>query len=56
VTPATTPHLPPGERLRRAGIAAWSVIGLLILTAVAIWLLYKIRIVFPPLVLALLLI
>ncbi|MGH2787445.1 MAG: AI-2E family transporter [Actinomycetota bacterium] len=56
MTAPTAPHLPPGERLRRAGVAAWSVIGLLILTAVTIWLLYKIRIVFPPVVLALLLI
>jgi predicted PurR-regulated permease PerM len=50
------PHLPPGERMRRAGIAAWSVIGILILGAILFWLLLKIRIVFPPLVLALLII
>lgn len=50
------PRLPPGERLRRVGIGAWSIIGILILTAVTVWLLYTIRVIFPPLVLALLLI
>jgi predicted PurR-regulated permease PerM len=51
-----TPRLPGGERLRRAGIAAWSIIGLLVLTAISVWLLFKIRVIFPPLVLALLII
>jgi predicted PurR-regulated permease PerM len=51
-----TPRLPAGERLRRAGIAAWSVIGLLVLIAISVWLLFKIRVIFPPLVLALLII
>lgn len=37
-------------------MAAWSIIGLLLLTAVTAWLLYKIRVIFPPLVLAVLLI
>lgn len=50
------PRLPAGERLRRAGTAAWSVIGILALVAIALWILFKIRIIFPPLVLALLLI
>ncbi|MDQ3914671.1 MAG: AI-2E family transporter [Actinomycetota bacterium] len=50
------PRLPPGERLRRAGTAAWSIIGLLIVVAIGLWLLYKIRVIFPPLVLALLII
>ncbi len=50
------PRLPGGERLRRAGVAAWSIIGLLILGAVLVWILFKIRIIFPPLVLALLII
>lgn len=50
------PRLPTGERLRRAGIAAWSLIGIAIVTAVAVYLLLKIRVIFPPLVLALLLI
>lgn len=56
VTTPVPPRLPPGERLRRAGIGAWSVIGLLILLAISAWLLLKIRVIFPPLVLALLII
>jgi predicted PurR-regulated permease PerM len=48
--------LPAGERLRRAGVAAWSIIGLLILGAIFVWVLLKIRIIFPPLVVALLMI
>lgn len=55
VTPVP-PRLPPGERLRRVGIGAWSVIGLLILLAISGWLLLKISVIFPPLVLALLII
>jgi predicted PurR-regulated permease PerM len=51
-----SPRLPPGERLRRAGIAAWSIIGIVILAAMTAWVLFKIRIIFPPLVLALLII
>ena len=50
------PRLPTGERLRRAGIAAWSIIGILIVVAIGLWLLYEIRVIFPPLVLALLII
>jgi len=50
------PRLPAGERLRRAGIAAWSIIGLLILGAILAWALFRIRIIFPPLVLAILII
>src|SRR5205085_3894428 len=56
VATPTPPLLPAGERLRRAGIAAWSIIGLLILTAVAIYLLFQIRVIFAPLVMALLII
>lgn len=52
----TLPRLPAGERLRRAGVAAWSIIGLLILAAILVWVLFKIRIIFPPLVLAILII
>lgn len=52
----TLPRLPAGERLRRAGVAAWSIIGLLILGAILIWVLFRIRIIFPPLVLAILII
>ncbi|HJR44202.1 MAG TPA: AI-2E family transporter [Actinomycetota bacterium] len=51
-----TPRLPAGERLRRAGVGAWSIIGILILAAAFVWVLFKIRIIFPPLVLALLII
>lgn len=54
-TPAP-PRLPAGERLRRVGIGAWSIIGILILLAISLWLLLKIRVIFPPLVLALLII
>jgi predicted PurR-regulated permease PerM len=50
------PRLPASERLRRAGVAAWSIIGILILAAFALWALQKIDIVIPPLVLALLII
>jgi predicted PurR-regulated permease PerM len=50
------PRKPPGERLRRAGIAAWALIGVFVVAAVALWVLYKIRIIFPPLVLALLIV
>src|SRR5688500_13401940 len=50
------PRLPAGERLRRAGIGAWSIIGILLLVATAAWFLFTIRVIFPPLVLALLLI
>jgi predicted PurR-regulated permease PerM len=56
VASPSTPRLPAGERLRRAGIGAWSIIGLLILAAAAVWALQKISIVIPPLVLALLII
>lgn len=52
----TPPRLPLGERMRRAGIASWSIIGIVLLVAIALWLLYRIRIIFPPLVLALLII
>lgn len=50
------PRLPAGERLRRAGLASWSLIGILVCVAILMYGLLKIRIVFPPLVLALLLI
>lgn len=54
--PPAAPRLPLGERLRRAGIAAWSIIGLLIVLAVSGWALFKISVIFPPLGLALLII
>jgi predicted PurR-regulated permease PerM len=56
VAKAPHPHLPPGERLRRIGIASWSIIGMSIVVAISVWLLIRIRIIFPPLVLALLII
>jgi predicted PurR-regulated permease PerM len=37
-------------------VAAWSIIGVLVLLAIGAWFLWKIRVIFPPLVLALLLI
>jgi predicted PurR-regulated permease PerM len=50
------PRLPASERLRRAGVGAWSIIGILILAAIAFWALQRVKIIFPPLVLALLII
>nr|MBA3431996.1 AI-2E family transporter [Actinomycetota bacterium] len=47
---------PPRERLKRVGIAAWSIIGIVIVIAISIYLLLEIRVIFPPLVLALFLI
>jgi predicted PurR-regulated permease PerM len=55
-TPPPLPRLPASERLRRAGVAAWSIIGIVIVAAFFLWLLLKIRVIFPPLVLALLVI
>jgi predicted PurR-regulated permease PerM len=54
--PTPLPRLPTGERLRRAGIGAWSIIGIVILVAMALWALLKVRIIFAPLGLALLII
>jgi predicted PurR-regulated permease PerM len=48
------PRLPASERLRRAGVGAWSIIGILILGAIFVWALLKVRVIFPPLVLAIL--
>lgn len=50
------PRLPPGERLRRAGLGAWSIIGIVIVLAMLVVVLEKIRVIFPPLGLALLII
>lgn len=50
------PHAPGPEArdgLRRAGIVAWSILGILALAGVVGWLMYLVRAVFPPLVLAL---
>jgi predicted PurR-regulated permease PerM len=46
------PRLPPGERLRRVGVASWALIGVAILILITGYLLYKIRVIFPPLILA----
>lgn len=46
----------PRESLRRAGVVAWSLLGMLLLAAAAVWILYMMREIFPPLVLALMLI
>lgn len=54
VSTSGLPRLPAGERLRRWGITAWSIIGILIVGWVLLWALLKIRIIFPPLVLAVL--
>lgn len=50
------PRIPAGERLRRLGIASWSVIGIVIVAAMGVYALFRIRVIFPPLVLALLII
>ena len=50
------PRLPAGERLRRVGITAWALIGIGIVGTALIWGLIKISIIFPPLVLAVLII
>jgi predicted PurR-regulated permease PerM len=56
VATPTPPRLLPGERLRRAGIASWSIIGILLVLAISVWLLFRISVIFPPMVLALLII
>jgi predicted PurR-regulated permease PerM len=40
------------ERVRRLGITSWSIAGLLLIVAGFVWLLYVVRILWPPLVLA----
>lgn len=44
------------DGLRRAGLGAWAILGILLLVAVGVLLVYQIRVIFPPLVLALVLI
>ncbi|MGH2755498.1 MAG: AI-2E family transporter [Actinomycetota bacterium] len=46
------PRLPVAERLRRIGIGAWALIGIAIVVYITAFLLYRIRIIFPPLILA----
>ena len=50
------PHLPPGERLRRVGIAAWAAIGVLLLAYLLVQGIVRIKVILPPLFLALLII
>ncbi len=40
------------ERLRRFGVASWSIAGAVVLLAMLLWLVYQVRILWPPLVLA----
>ena len=56
VAAPSPPRMPAGDRLRRAGIAAWSLIGVVILAAMVLWGLSKVGIILPPLGLALLII
>ena len=46
------PRLPVGERLRRVGIGAWALIGIATVIYITGYVLYKIRVIFPPLILA----
>lgn len=47
---------PPRDSIRRAGVVAWSVLGVLLLAGVALWMLALLREIFPPMALALVLI
>ncbi len=47
---------PAFERLRRAGVAAWSLAGILLVLAVLIWLIVQFRIIWTPLILAVILV
>ena len=40
------------ERLRRLGITSWSIVGMALVVVGVVWLLYVVRILWPPLVLA----
>ncbi len=40
------------ERLRRFGVMSWSITGMVLVLAGLVWLLYTVRIIWPPLVLA----
>ena len=44
---------PTVERFRRVGVAAWSIIGVLILLSTALWVLLLVHEIFPPLIVAL---
>lgn len=56
VSTSLPPRLPVGERLRRGGIAAWSIIGILVLLVVAFKGLLYVRVIFAPIGLALVII
>ena len=47
------PQTTPRQSLRDTGLLAWSILGILLLAAIGLWLLYQVRVIFPPLVLAL---
>ena len=47
------PPQTPRQSLRDTGLLAWSILGILLLAAIGLWLLYQVRVIFPPLVLAL---
>lgn len=47
---------PSFDRLRRFGIAAWSVVGAAVLLAMLVWVIVKIQIIWPPLILAVILV
>lgn len=52
----SSPRLPVGERLRRAGVAAWSLIGIVLLVLLLLKGLVYVKVIFPPLALAVLII
>lgn len=47
---------PSFERLRRLGIGAWSLVGSAVLLAMVVWLVVKVQIIWPPLILAVILV
>jgi len=47
---------PSFERLRRLGVGAWSLVGAAILIAMLVWLIIKVQIIWPPLILAVILV
>ena len=44
--------LTPFERIRQMGVAAWSVLGAFLVVAVLVWLVIQLRIIWPPLIFA----
>ncbi len=47
---------PTYERIRRLGVGAWSLVGTAILIAMFVWLIIKVQIIWPPLILAVILV